>query len=280
MFDYLSLHSKYINMQLKNITIIGAGNLGLSIAKGLISSGIISSNNLLLTEKNPKRLKSLKDEGYQVADDNVKAVKQSQLVMLVVKPWQIDAVLDEIAPAIKQTNPVLVSCVTGIMSSHIYEALACNPPLFRVMPNTGVAINESMSCISAHNASDIQKDFVRSMFAKMGQVLFISEEHMPAATAMAGCGIAFALRFIRAAIQAGVEIGFSADDAKIMAAQITKGAAELILKNQSHPEAEIDKVTTPKGITITGLNEMEHAGFSSSIIKGLLASYNKIEQKS
>ena len=100
-----------------------------------------------------------------------------------------------------------------------------------------------------------------------------------AATALAGCGIAFALRFIRAAIQAGVEIGFSAEEAKLMAAQITKGAAQLILLNNTHPEAEIDKVTTPKGITITGLNEMEHSGFSSSIIKGLLASYNKIERK-
>jgi pyrroline-5-carboxylate reductase len=148
------------------------------------------------------------------------------------------------------------------------------------MPNTGVAIQESMSCISAHNASDEQTEIVRNIFSQMGQVLFIAEEHMPAATALAGCGIAFALRFIRATIQAGVEIGFSSEDAKIMAAQITKGAAELILQNNSHPEAEIDKVTTPKGITITGLNEMEHSGFSSSIIKGLLASYNKIERKS
>ena len=120
---------------------------------------------------------------------------------------------------------------------------------------------------------------INDIFSRMGKVLFISEDLMAAATVMGGCGIAFALRFIRAAIQGGIEIGFNADDAKIIAAQIAKGAAELILRNNTHPEQEIDKVTTPKGITITGLNEMEHTGFSSAIIKGVLASYNKINGK-
>lgn len=266
-------------MELKQITILGAGNLGFSIAKGLISSGLVDKSSLVLTEKNPKRLAALVDEGYHAIDNNKEAVAIADLVMLVVKPWQIDDVLEDIKSVVAEKQPVLVSCVTGIMSSHIYEKLGSLPPLFRVMPNTGVAIEESMSCISEHNSSAEQKDAIRTIFSQLGQVLFIPEEQMPAATALAGCGIAFALRFIRAAIQAGVEIGFSAEDAKIMAAQITKGAAELILQNNSHPEAEIDKVTTPKGITITGLNEMEHSGFSSSIIKGLLASYNKIDQK-
>lgn len=266
-------------MKLKQITILGAGNLGFSIAKGLISSGLIDKKSLVLTEKHPKRLAALVEDGFQALDDNKKAIEKADLVMLVVKPWQIDELLLDIKDIVAEKQPVLVSCVTGIMSRHIYEKLGCEPPLFRVMPNTGVAIEESMSCISEHNSTAEQKDAIRTIFNQLGQVLFIPEEQMPAATALAGCGIAFALRFIRAAIQAGVEIGFSAEDAKIMAAQITKGAAQLILENNTHPEAEIDKVTTPKGITITGLNEMEHAGFSSSIIKGLLASYNKIEQK-
>lgn len=266
-------------MELKQIAILGAGNLGLSIAKGLISSGIVQKDKLILTENSPKRSAALREDGYQVIQDNKLAVSQSDLVMLVVKPWQIGDLLSEIKTEIATKMPVIVSCVTGIMSGHIYDQLGCTPPLFRVMPNTGIAIRESMSCISEHHTTDQQKEEIREIFSQLGQVLFIPEEHMPAATALAGCGIAFALRFIRASIQAGVEIGFSAEDAKIMAAQITKGAAELILQNNSHPEAEIDKVTTPKGITITGLNEMEHSGFSSSIIKGLLASYNKIEQK-
>lgn len=266
-------------MEFKRIAIIGAGNLGFSIVKGLIASGLYKKEDLILTEKNPKRLSSLVEEGFNATENNVDAVRQSELIMLVVKPWQIEEVLLDIKSSINEGKHILVSCVTGIQSSHIYNLLNSKPPLFRVMPNTGVAIQESMSCIASFNETIEQKEAIKKIFSQLGEVLFISEELMPAATALAGCGIAFALRFIRASIQAGVEIGFSAEDAKILAAQITKGAAELILKNNTHPEAEIDKVTTPKGITITGLNEMEHSGFSSSIIKGIMASYNKIERK-
>lgn len=266
-------------MKSKKFAIIGAGNLGLAIAKGLIQSGIVEKNQLILTEKNPNRIKTLSEDGYQVIDDNALAVGQSEIVFLVVKPWQIDGLLSEISASVKIEQHLLVSCVTGVTSGHIFKGLDKQPTLFRVMPNTGVSIQESMSCIASFNENAEHRELIKLIFSQLGKVLFIPEEQMPAATALAGCGIAFALRFIRAAIQAGVEIGFSADDAKLMAAQITKGAAQLILANNSHPEAEIDKVTTPKGITITGLNEMEHSGFSSSIIKGLIASYNKIERK-
>lgn len=264
-------------MEINRIAILGAGNLGYSIAKGLIMSGLIGKDKLILTEKSQSRLNALINDGFNAVEDNVLAVKQSDLIMLVVKPFQIDDLLSEIKDHV--SGKVIVSCVTGIQSSHIYNLLGSKPTLFRVMPNTGIAIQESMSCISSFNETPDQKEFIKTLFSQLGQVLFIPEDQMPAATALAGCGIAFALRFIRAAIQAGVEIGFSSEDAKLMAAQITKGAAQLILINNTHPEAEIDKVTTPKGITITGLNEMEHSGFSSSIIKGLLASYNKIERK-
>jgi pyrroline-5-carboxylate reductase len=266
-------------METKRIAILGAGNLGLAIAKGLVQSGISNKDRMILTEKNPNRLKALIDDGYHAIEDNIAAIDQSEIIFLVVKPWQIDGLLEELSSRIDLGKHVLVSCVTGVTSKHIFKILNCQPTLFRVMPNTGVSIQESMSCIACFNENAAQREAIRLIFSQLGRVLFIPEEQMPAATALAGCGIAFALRFIRAAIQAGVEIGFSAEDAKLMAAQITKGAAELILTNDTHPEAEIDKVTTPKGITITGLNEMEHAGFSSSIIKGLIASFNKIERK-
>jgi pyrroline-5-carboxylate reductase len=266
-------------MNFDKIAILGTGNLGYSIAKGLVLSGMINKQNLMLTEKNPKRLETLVEEGYRATENNREAVKEADLVMLVVKPWQIDELIEEIKDVVRAEKHVLVSYVTGIQATRIYSALGKQPALFRVMPNTGIAIQESMSCVAPFNNTPEQKEAIRELFSKLGQVLFIPEEQMPAATALAGCGIAFALRFIRAAIQGGVEIGFSAEEAKLIAAQITKGAAELILTNNTHPESEIDKVTTPKGITITGLNKMEHSGFSSSIIKGLLASFNKIEKK-
>lgn len=263
-------------MQIDKIAILGAGNLGLSIAKGLVNSDMIRMDQLVLSEKNPNRKESLEAQGYEVFLDNKVAVAKASIVLVVVKPWQIEDVLQDIKEVLDPQKNVLISCVTGATSASIFSTLGYELPLFRVMPNTGVAVQQSMSCISYFHSTKEQKELIKGMFEKLGQVLFISEDQMAAATALAGCGIAFALRFIRAAIQGGVEIGFGADDAKIMASQIALGAATLILENDSHPEGEIDKVTTPKGITITGLNEMEHSGFSSSIIKGILASYNKM----
>lgn len=258
------------------IAILGVGNLGYSIVEGLQSAGLVDKGQLLLAEKNPQRNDHLRSLGYTVSADNVEAALAADLIMLVVKPFQIQAILEEIAPVIDIKRHVLVSTVTGFSSTHLYASLGKTPPLFRVMPNTGIAIGQSISCIASFNASKEQERLIESIFSGMGTTLFIPEDMMSAATVLGGCGIAYALRFIRAAIQGGIEIGFNADDAQLIVAQMVKGAAQLVLSHDTHPEQEIDKVTTPKGITITGLNEMEHAGFSSAIIKGILASYNKI----
>jgi pyrroline-5-carboxylate reductase len=144
------------------------------------------------------------------------------------------------------------------------------------MPNTAIAIRESMTCICAHQAIDSQIKFVSELFNQLGKSVFIEEKLMDAATVLGACGTAYAMRYIRANIQGGIEIGFSASTASLIAAQTVKGAAELLLQRNTHPEQEIDKVTTPKGCTIAGLNEMEHQGFSSSLIKGIVTSYKKI----
>ncbi len=144
------------------------------------------------------------------------------------------------------------------------------------MPNTAIAIQQSMTCVCSYNANDNQMSYVKDLFNQLGKTVFIEEKLMDAATVLAASGTAFALRFIRADIQAGIEIGFNAATASLIAAQTAKGAADLLLLRKTHPEQEIDKVTTPKGCTIAGLNEMEHQGFSSSLIKGITVSYKKI----
>jgi pyrroline-5-carboxylate reductase len=144
------------------------------------------------------------------------------------------------------------------------------------MPNTAISIQQSMTCIAARNVSDDHLQYVMDIFNQLGKAVRIDEKLMDAATVLGACGTAFAMRYIRANIQGGIEIGFDAATANLIAAQTVKGAAELLLAKGSHPEQEIDKVTTPKGCTIAGLNEMEHRGFSSSLIKGLVASYDKI----
>ncbi len=166
--------------------------------------------------------------------------------------------------------------MTGIFLKDLAAIVNGGVPIFRAMPNTAIAIQESVTCLCHQGAVNDQVSYVTDLFNQLGISIAIDEKLMDAATVLGACGIAYALRFIRAATQGGIEIGFDARTANLIAAQTVKGAAELLLKLGRHPEEEIDKVTTPKGCTIVGLNEMEHQGFSSSLIKGIGASYDKI----
>jgi pyrroline-5-carboxylate reductase len=258
------------------IAIIGGGNLGTAIAKGLVAGNLLTPANITVTRRRITLIAELADLGITLQSDNVAAVSDADIVVLAVKPYQIETVIKEISPALK-SDAMFLSLATGISAQQITDYSGKNLPVFRAMPNTAIAIGESMTCISAHNATRDQEDLMLDIFNQMGKALIIPEELMAAATVLAACGIAYALRFIRAATQGGIEIGFGSDLALQIAAQTVKGAAELLIQGGNHPEAEIDKVTTPRGITISGLNEMEHQGFSSSLIKGLITSFNKIE---
>jgi pyrroline-5-carboxylate reductase len=257
-----------------NIGIIGGGNLGRSVAEGFLKAGIDASK-IVVTRRKVHLLDDLKAKGVRIEKDNDKAVIGQDVIVLAVKPYQSAEILRELHPVMKP-GQVLLSLMTGISLAQLNEMLPAGVLAFRVMPNTAVALQESMTLIAAPDCDPAIQKMVEDLFETLGKVIFINEELMAAATVLGACGIAFALRFIRAAIQGGVEIGFGADVAQQIVAQTVKGASELILQTGHHPEQEIDKVTTPKGITISGLNEMEHQGFSSALIRGLLVSYNKV----
>ena len=235
----------------------------------------IALGNGLTTGRCSGTLKNLESKGVKVTVDNAAAVKQSQLVILAVKPYQVAEVLNSLKKELTP-NHILVSVVTGVLVKDIEEIIKKKLPVFRAMPNTAIAIQESMTCLSFTNATEKQISHVKKLFTVLGKVTIINETLMDAATVLGACGTAYAMRYIRANIQGGIEIGFDAVTASLIAAQTVKGAAELLLQKGTHPEQEIDKVTTPKGCTIAGLNEMEHRGFSSSLIKGIAPSYNKI----
>ena len=260
----------------KKIAIIGGGNLGTAIAEGLIQSGFIQPGQILITKRNISTLRYLEEKGVLISNDNTEAVKFADLIILAVKPFQVDDVLGSLQLLFNEDRHVLVSVVTGITTAHIHSVLNKKISTVRAMPNTAIAIQESMTCVSARDISSEQLSFVKDIFNQLGKVAVIEEKLMDAATVLAACGTAYAMRYIRANIQGGIEIGFDAATASLIAAQTVKGAAQLLLQKNTHPEQEIDKVTTPRGCTIAGLNEMEHQGFSSSLIKGILTSYNKI----
>jgi len=266
---------KNIPDQTSNITIIGGGNLGRAIAEGLMASKFVKAAQLTVTRRKTELLADLSEQGVRVISENTKAVPEANIVILAVKPKVIHSILEEIKEFLKP-NTILISVVTGVSLADIQAKVKAEITVFRAMPNTAVAIRESMTCISTQNATQEEKELVLSLFDTVGKAIMIEDELMAASTVLGACGIAYALRYIRAASQGGIEIGFDAKTAQLIASQVVKGAAGLLLETGHHPEEEIDKVTTPQGCTIVGLNEMEHQGFSSSLIKGLKSSYLKI----
>lgn len=262
-------------MENKKIAILGGGNLGLAIANGLLNANLIEATNLTVTRRNLGKIEHTLSPDVLRSSDNRSVVAQNTIVIVCVQPKQLIGLLEEIAPVLTEKH-LLISTITGVSIEEIEKQLITKIPIVRAMPNTAIAIGASMTCLCAKNASAENLTTVEEIFNTLGKTLVVEERLMKASTVLAASGIAFAMRYMRAATQAGIQLGFDAEEAQLIAAQTTKGAALLLLENDSHPETEIDKVTTPEGCTIAGLNEMEHQGLSSALIKGIVASFEKI----
>lgn len=254
------------------IAIIGAGNMGGSIARGLTKGSMIDDLDIIVSNPSMDKLKKLRNEylGLFITQDNAEAAMGADIVILAVKPWLVEPVMRELKLKSKQ---ILISVAAGISFEELaHYVVAPEMPMFRLIPNTAISELESMTLVAARNTNDEQDKFVLQLFNEMGTVMLIPEDKITAATALASCGIAYVLKYVQAAMQAGIEMGIRPKDAMTMVAQSLKGAAALILNNDTHPSVEIDKVTTPGGITIKGINELEHNGFTSAIIQAMKAS--------
>lgn len=257
-----------------NVLIIGGGNLGVSIAKGL--SQFSTGTEITVTRRNLELIKHLIESGITVSNDNVAHLNKSNLIILTVKPYQVDKVLEEILPYMDHS--IIASAVSGLTLEQLEQKTFSKHPVVRIMPSIAAQYGESATCISFENKNKDAGEKVSTLFNTLGTVIRIDEKLMDAATVLGSCGTAYALRYIRASMQAGIEIGFDAETALAIASQTVKGAAKLALEEQVHPEQLIDRVTTPQGCTIVGINEMEHQGFSSALIRGIKTSLLKIKE--
>jgi pyrroline-5-carboxylate reductase len=258
------------------IAIIGAGNLGLSIAKGLITNNTITT--LYLTKRNTHSIEDWKEYGnVHVTSDNQEAVKNSDILIFAVQPSHFENILSDIKDLLTKKH-VLISTITGFKIDRMETVIGSDNYIIRSMPNTAISVGKSMTCLCSNEKGKSRLQLAEAIFNTLGTSIVIEEEHMQAATVICASGIAFWMRLIRATTQGGVQLGFDANEAMKMSMQTALGAASLLIETNSHPEQEIDKVTTPKGCTIEGLNEMEHQGLSSSLIKGIVASFEKINK--
>ena len=254
------------------ITIIGAGNMGGAIARGLAKGSIFSDNDITCTAKSIATLEKLRatNPGFTLLTDNQQAVKGADIVVFAVKPWLMKEVIEQVRPALLPDSQIYISVAAGITCQELSEWTGSSS-VIRVIPNTAIEIQESMTFITAASLDMPHLQLAEKIFSELGTTMTVPEKQLAACTALASCGIAFAMRYIHASAQGGVEIGVKASDAQKIVEHTMIGAAKLLLAKNAHPATEIDKVTTPGGITIRGLNEMEHAGFTSAVIKGLKA---------
>ena len=256
------------------IAIIGTGNLGKSIAKGLIANN--EKISLYLTKRNISKVIDFQEyQNVSLTNDNVLAVKNSDVLIFAVQPKHLEEVLEEITPFLTDKH-LLISTITGFSISLMEGIVGADRFIIRAMPNTAIAVGKSMTCLSSNENGKKKINIAETIFNRLGNTIVIPETQMQAATVICASGIAFWMRLIRATTQAAIQLGFDAQEAQELAMHTSEGAASLLIATGNHPEEEIDKVTTPRGCTIEGLNEMEHQGLSSSLIRGMIASFNKI----
>ena len=254
------------------IGIIGAGAMGGAVARGLAEAG---AKPEYITVSNPSdsKLASLRELGIVTTPDNRKAAEDADLLVIAVKPWILPGVIEELKGLIDPDRTQVAVIVAGISGNDLlgmfgWSQGGCNLSL--VMPNTAMTLRKSMTFIVNISGT---ATLAAKVFSRLGQVKEIEERLLPGAAALASCGIAYALRYVRAAVEGGVELGFRASEAQSIVAATLEGAAALLGQPGAHAEAEIARVTTAGGLTIRGLNAMEAHGFTPAVIAGLKAGH-------
>jgi pyrroline-5-carboxylate reductase len=250
--------------------------MGGAIVRALAKGTTVKTRNIFVSDVSETNLNVLKNDfpEINISTSNNAVVQNANIVILAVKPWLIETVAYEIESAMNSDNKVLISIAAGVDFFELSRYFDMEKTaLFRLIPNTAIEVGEGVSVVSAFDdVSNEQAELVLKIFGETGKTFLVSESQISAFTSLSSCGIAYAFRYIRAAMEGGVEMGIAPNTAKEVILQTLRGAVKLLETNNSHPEAEIDKVTTPGGITIKGLNEMEANGFTNSVIKGLKAS--------
>ena len=253
------------------IAISGAGAMGGSMVEGILSGNLVPSGNLVVSDPSQAILDRFSKRGVRVTSDNREAASGADIVMVVVKPWLVEDVLGSIRDLLIPSQ-ILVSVAAGITGENLQNWTGAVSSLFLAIPNIAIAQQASMTFLTPVKATEEDKAKVVDIFNGMGKTLICDELHLKAGMALASCGIAYAFRYIRAASEGGVELGFKAKEAQEIVAQTMLGAVKLLEAEGLHPEEAIDRVTTPGGVTIKGLNAMEREGFTNAVIEGLKAS--------
>ncbi len=259
------------------IAVVGAGNMGGAIARGLVKAGTVRAADVTVSDISETILQGFSKLGCNTTRDNQAAVQGADVVFVVVKPWLVEEVVKGLKAGLNYASQRFVCVAAGITPEQLsgwlgQDADGVEVQSFLAIPNTAIDILQSMTFITPVHADQASVALVKGLFDTMGSSMVIEYGMMAAATAVASCGIAYAMRYILDAARGGVEMGFDPAEAVPVVCQTMRGAIGLMTREGADPEAEIVKVCTPGGLTLKGLKEMEEAGFTSAVIRGLKAS--------
>jgi pyrroline-5-carboxylate reductase len=259
-------------MKGKKIAIIGGGKMGEVIANGIISAGLAQPGKVTMTDIIPERLSHLKGKhGVVTSDDNRKAARDADVIILAVKPQSMEEVLKELSAVIDRKK-LIISIAAGIPIIFIAERLKKGVPIVRVMPNTPALVKEGAAALAAgENASGADLASARQIFDAVGVTVVVKEDLMDAVTGLSGSGPAYGFIIIDALSDGGVLMGLPRDVALKLAAQTLLGTAKLYLDSLKHPGELRDMVTSPGGTTIAGIQALERGGLRSALIHAVEA---------
>lgn len=253
------------------VLVVGAGNIGGAMALGIARGG----HEVVLYNRTSSRLDAFrgKENIYCVSDLKAAFVRNPGLVLMCTEGPAVLEILAEVAADIRRCGAVIGSCAAAPTIAQIKQAVAAEisvAKVVRVLPNIAAQQGHSVNLIASENVGGSLLDVILRLIAPTGEPVQIPEQLFPAAMSLSSCGLAFALRYVRATVEAGVELGLSPADATRISAATIAGAAAMLASGE-HPEALVDKVTTPGGLTIRGLNAMEEKGFSAAVMAGVRA---------
>jgi pyrroline-5-carboxylate reductase len=259
------------------ITVIGAGNIGGAVVEGAVKQGVLTTTDIVVSDPHPNVKERFNSRNIVVnhVNNNAIAVEGADLIIVAVKPWLVEEVMNEIAGVVERDRQAIVSIAAGVTFAQIAQYLSVEKmgqaEIYRIIPNTAISLGKSVSFIAKHNTSAGHDAQVHELFKALGEIFYVEEHEMTACTALASAGIAYALRYIDAAMRGGEALGLNRDKSLQIVMKTVDGALALLEANNTYPQTEIDKVTTPGGVTLKGLDKMENGGFSQSVIDGLLA---------
>jgi pyrroline-5-carboxylate reductase len=261
------------------VAVLGAGKMGGILLQAFLKQNLFAAEQIHATVGHAERAVALSTQwGVDVSTNNLEAAKQSDLILLGVKPFQVPGLIDEIRPALTK-DKMLLSFAASVKTRAIEEAAGLEIAVVRAMPNTPSALGAGAAALCRGRfVSAKQMELAERIFETVGRTVTVDEKHMDAVTGLSGSGPAYIYIIIEALAEAGVKVGLSRDVATQLAAQTAFGAAKMVLETGYHPALLKDAVTTPAGCTIDGILELEEGGLRVTLIKAVMRATERAKQ--